>query len=69
MKLIFAGFLIISVFLQMAGAQNQAGTSAVSQQAIGKDYSWVPPAGTLGKIRDKVAPSRPLLLGSVLFQE
>jgi predicted secreted protein len=52
-KLIFAGFLIISVFLQMAGAQNQAGTSAVSQQAIGKDYSWVPPAGTLGKIRDK----------------
>jgi predicted secreted protein len=52
-KLIMAVFLIFGIFLQMAGAQNQAGTSAVSQQAIGKESVWTPPAGTLEKIRDK----------------
>ena len=47
----------------MAGAQNQAGTSAASQQAIGKESVWTPPAGTLEKIRDKCSALQAPALG------
>ena len=55
-KLIMAVFLIFGIFLQLAGAQNQAGTSAASQQAIGKEFAWDPPQEHSKKLETNVVP-------------
>lgn len=58
-----AVFLIFGIFLQSVVAQNQVGTSAASQQAIGKEFAWTPPAGTLEKIRDRCSSLQAHALG------